>query len=82
MMEATTKCQHTTFQTFHIGACIRAELDRQGRSITWLAGQVCCTRENLYKIFKHPWINTDMLFKISKALGYDFFSECSRRLEM
>ena len=51
--------------TFHIGNLIKAELQRQGRTITWLAGEVHCTRENLYKIFRHPWINTDMLFKIS-----------------
>ncbi len=63
--------------TFHIGNLIKAELQRQGRTITWLAGEVHCTRENLYKIFRHPWINTDMLFKISEALQHDFFRDCS-----
>ena len=63
--------------TFHIGNLIKAELQRQGRTITWLAGEVHCTRENLYKIFRHPWINTDMLFKISEALQHDFFKDCS-----
>lgn len=63
--------------TFHIGNLIKAELHRQGRTITWLAGEVHCTRENLYKIFRHPWINTDMLFKISEALQHDFFRDCS-----
>lgn len=67
--------------TFHIGNLIKAELQRQGRTITWLAGEVHCTRENLYKIFHHPWINTDMLFKISEALQHDFFKDCSEWVE-
>ena len=67
---------------FHIGNLVKAELHRQGRTITWLAGEVHCTRENLYKIFRHPWINTDMLFKISEALKHDFFKDCSKQLEL
>ncbi|MBO7571647.1 MAG: helix-turn-helix domain-containing protein [Bacteroidales bacterium] len=57
----------------HIGKLIRQVLAEQGRNITWLAKQVGCSRENLYKIFKREWIHTDMLQKISLALGYDFF---------
>lgn len=63
--------------SFHIGNRIKAELRRQGHTITWLAEEVHCTRENFYKIFRHPWINTDMLFKISHALNHDFFRDCS-----
>ena len=69
--------KHTTNEEFHIGKLIKAELTRQGRSITWLAEQINCTRENLYKLFKSPWINTHTLFKIGKALDYDFFQVCS-----
>ena len=57
----------------HIGNLIKQELKRQGRSITWLARQIHCSRENLYKIFRKHWINTDMLLRISDALNYDFF---------
>lgn len=69
--------KHTTFGEFHLGKLIKAELTRQGRSITWLANQIDCTRENLYKLFKSPWINTNTLFKIGKALDFDFFKLCS-----
>ena len=69
--------KHTTNEEFHLGKLIKAELMRQGRSITWLAEQINCTRENLYKLFKSPWINTYTLFKIGEALDYDFFKECS-----
>ncbi len=62
----------TTYE-IHIGKLIRQVLDKQGRTITWLAKEIGCSRENLYKIFKREWIHTDMLQKISLALGYDFF---------
>lgn len=61
----------------HIGDLIKEELFKQGRSITWLSTQVNCTRENLYKVFRRPWIYTDLLFDICHALNYDFFKECS-----
>jgi lambda repressor-like predicted transcriptional regulator len=70
------KDQHTE-ESFHLGKMIKAELARQGRSITWLAKQIDCTRENLYQHFRSPWIHTHTLFKISKALDCDFFKVCS-----
>lgn len=69
------KKQHQ--EELHIGKLIKSELSRQGRSITWLSTQVNCTRENLYKVFRRPWIYTDLLFEICKALDYDFFKDCS-----
>jgi lambda repressor-like predicted transcriptional regulator len=57
----------------HIGKLIKAELARQGRSITWLAGQLGCSRQNAYKIFRRKWTYTDLLLKISDILDYDFF---------
>ena len=63
--------------SFHIGQLIKNELYNQGRSISWLANQVGCTRENFYKIMRRDWIYTDMLFKISYALDHDFFKDCS-----
>lgn len=68
--------------TFHIGNLIKAELQRQGRTITWLAQQLGCTRDNLYKIFRHSFINTDLLFKICKVTGHDFFLDCSGILKV
>ena len=62
-----------TTENIHIGELIKQVLEEQGRTITWLAKQIGCSRENLYKIFRRSWIHTDMLQKISIALGYDFF---------
>ena len=57
----------------HIGKLIKAELIEQGRSITWLAKQLGCSRQNAYKIFNRKWIYTDLLLKICDILDYDFF---------
>ena len=57
----------------HIGHLIKLELHNQGRTITWLAKQLDCSRQNAYKILNRNWIYTDMLLKISNILDYDFF---------
>lgn len=64
-------------EVFHLGEMIKAELTRQGRSITWLACQINCSRENLYQLFRNPWIHAETLYKIGMALDYDFFRCCS-----
>lgn len=57
----------------HIGQLIKAELARQGRTITWLATQLGYSRQYVYKLFRRKWIYTDLLLKISDLLDYDFF---------
>jgi len=57
----------------HIGKNIKAELAQQGRSITWLAKQLGCSRQNTYKLLNRKWIYTDLLLKICDILDYDFF---------
>ena len=57
----------------HIGKIIKAELARQGRSITWLAAQLNYSRQYVYKMFRRKWIYTDLLLKICDILDYDFF---------
>lgn len=71
----------TTPEDFHIGKIIKQELTRQGRTAVWLAKQVNCTPENLYKVFNQKWVTMPLLFKISQALDYDFFKECSEWFE-
>jgi len=61
----------------HIGHLIKEELHRQGRSITWLAEQLGCSRQNAYKLFRRKWIYTDLLLKICDILDYDFFKSFS-----
>ena len=66
---------------FHLSQLLKAELARQGRTATWLAKQVHCTPENIYKAYHQQWISMPLLFEICKALDYDFFKECSSYLE-
>lgn len=74
-MEENNNQQKTN--ELHIGQRIKEELARQGRTITWLAQEMECTRDNLYKIFRHQFINTELLLKISRAMKHDFFKEYS-----
>lgn len=67
---------------FHLGQLFKAELARQGRTATWLAKQVHCTPENIYKAYRSQWISMPLLFEICKALDYDFFKDCSAYLEI
>lgn len=56
-----------------IGALIKEELARQGRSVTWLARNIPCDRAGLYRVFGKNSIDTQMLVRISELLGRDFF---------
>ena len=61
----------------HIGELIRKTLKEQGRSPSWLAEKLPCSRGNLYKIFKKSSINTELLQKIEDELNIGFFlSRC------
>lgn len=64
----------------HLGKLLKAELERQGRTAVWLSKQVNCTPENIYKAFRSQWLTMPLLFRISRALGHDFFKDCSDRL--
>jgi len=66
---------------FAIGAHVKLVLAEQGRTVTWLAGQMGCSREYLYKLFNRTWMSTDLLVKISEAMRHDFFKDYSRTLK-
>jgi len=57
----------------HIGNMVKAELNRQDLSISWLARQVCCDASNLNKQLRKPSIHTDLLIRISNVLRHNFF---------
>ena len=66
----------------HIGHFIKTELARQGRTVTWFASQLKCSRQNVYGIFENQWIYTDTLWKISQILDFNFFdlySNCRQK---
>ena len=59
----------------HIGQRIKAVLKEQGRTTVWLAKQIPCTPNHLYKVFANASINTDLLVHLSHILDYNFFEE-------
>ena len=63
-----------------IGQCIKAQLERQGKTTVWLAAQLGCHRTNLYKIYEKRTIDTGILLRISKIMGYDFFQLYSEEI--
>ena len=65
-----------------IGKIIEEELRRQERTVTWLSRQIHCDRSNIYDIFSRASIDTDLLYKLSKALHRDFFTCYSSELQL
>ena len=57
----------------NIGQAIREEMDRTGRTVTWLSKQLGTNRMACYRIFNSYSIDTQMLLRISVLLGRDFF---------
>ena len=64
----------------HMGSEIHKCLDRQKRSVTWLADELNYDQSNLNKILQKPNLRTILLFRISKVLGVDLFAWYSKEL--
>lgn len=57
----------------HIGHLIQAQLEADKRSVSWLAREISCTRNHIYKIFKKTSLDSDLILRISKAMHFNFF---------
>ena len=57
----------------HIGRLIQEQLKTDQRSVSWLAKQIPCTRNHLYKIFRKDSIDCALLLRISLAMQFNFF---------
>jgi len=65
----------------NIGQTIREEMERTGRTVTWLSKQLGTNRMACYRIFNSFSIDTQMLLRISVLLGRDFFTLYSEALK-
>ncbi|MBE6196501.1 MAG: XRE family transcriptional regulator [Rikenellaceae bacterium] len=63
----------------HLGELIKAELEAQERSVSWLARKLSCDRSNIYRIFQKESLDTQLLERISKVLNRDFFADLSTK---
>ncbi|MBR1514045.1 MAG: XRE family transcriptional regulator [Bacteroidales bacterium] len=68
-------------ENIHFGHMIQAELKRQGRTVTWFARAIHCDRTNAYKIFANSHIDTELLLRISRVLGHNFFQDAANHLK-
>lgn len=60
----------------HIGTLVKTELHNKGRSVNWLAEQICCEKSNIYKLFRRKSIDLEQLMIISEALNHNFLKDC------
>ena len=65
----------------HIGKKIEEIFKKYGCSKSWLANEINCDRSNINNIFTRESIDTELLFKISVALHYNFFDEYNLKIE-
>ena len=61
----------------HLGELVKNVLNEQGRTVTWFAKRLGCTRPNVYKIFAKENLDIRLLWRISCVLEYDFFGVIS-----
>lgn len=57
----------------HIGRLIHEQLKQDQRSVSWLAREIHCTRNHVYKIFKKYSLDADLLLRISTVMQFNFF---------
>ena len=67
------EAMETHGSNIHIGQLIHEQLRNDQRSVGWLAREIHCTRNNVYKIFNKPSLDSDLILKISVAMNYNFF---------
>lgn len=59
----------------HIGKLIKKQLELKKLSVAEFAQKINTNRNNVYDIFKRTSIDTELLYKISIILNFDFFKE-------
>ena len=64
----------------HIGELIKSQVKNKGIKVSWLANQMHCHRNNIYKIYEKQWIDTHILMQLSICLSHDFFMDLSKCL--
>ena len=66
----------------NIGELIAEEVYRQKWNIDEFASKICCTRQNVYHLFKRNSIDVVQLQLISTVLNHNFFLDLARNPEL
>ena len=64
----------------HIGACIKAELEQQGKTTVWLAEKLGYNRTSVYKLYNNATLDSGLLFRVSCIMHFDFFKLYTKKL--
>ncbi|MCF0207381.1 MAG: hypothetical protein HUK15_08135 [Bacteroidales bacterium] len=64
-------------EDIHIGKLISDYLKSHGIKRRWVAMQINTDPSNLSKILKKKHLDTDIIFRISKAVEHNFFTDIS-----
>ena len=67
------EAMETHESNIHIGQLIHEQLRNDQRSVGWLAREIGCTRNHVYKVFNKPSLDVDLLLRISKSMQFNFF---------
>ena len=65
-----------------IGDLINEEVRRKGMPVTKFAKEISCQRNNVYDIFNRSNMDIDLLKRISKVLGVNFFQKIADDLDL
>lgn len=68
-------------EPLHIGNLIKQHLTNQERSVAWLADKVRCHRTTLARMLQKQSLDSEVLYRISIALGVNFHAIYSRKVE-
>ena len=63
-----------------IGEEIKKVVKERKVTVSWLARELGCHRTNIYRIFDSASVDTDILFRLSNILKYNFFDMYSNQI--
>ena len=61
-------------EKLHIGKLVKNKTKEEGRTVDWLAKNINCHKNNIYRIYRQEHLYPELLLKISLLLQYNFFS--------
>ena len=56
----------------HIGKVIKNKMKKEGRKVDWLAKNINCHRNSIYRIYKQEHLYPELLLKISILLSLSY----------
>lgn len=65
---------------FHIGEAVRRRAEKLNLGPTALGRMINTSKQNVYGIFRRQSVDTELLYRLSRALKYDFFQEYRKRM--